>query len=98
VSTAECTIVEDLNSTNGVFIKSKRISQHNLNDGDVISIGDHELVYIDDRQARRAAREYEDTGTHDGPAPNIGAMEAAAQSTSTPPRDGDSPADQPSVA
>jgi type II secretory pathway predicted ATPase ExeA len=64
VTSAECSVLEDLNSTNGVFIKSKRIGQYNLNDGDVISLGDHELVYIDERPARRAARALEDTGTH----------------------------------
>jgi type II secretory pathway predicted ATPase ExeA len=64
VTAAECSVLEDLNSTNGVFIKSKRISQYNLNDGDVVSLGDHELVYIDERPARRAARALEDTGKH----------------------------------
>jgi type II secretory pathway predicted ATPase ExeA len=64
VTTPECTVLEDLNSTNGVFIKSKRISQYNLNDGDVISLGDHELVYVDERAGRRAARALEDTGKH----------------------------------
>jgi hypothetical protein len=43
-----CTI-EDLNSRNGIFIKSKRVRQHHLNDGDVVTIGQHELLYIDDR-------------------------------------------------
>ena len=47
-----CTI-EDLNSRNGVFIKSKRVRQHHLNDGDVVTIGQHELLYIDERPSRR---------------------------------------------
>jgi type II secretory pathway predicted ATPase ExeA len=74
VTNAECSVLEDLNSTNGVFIKSKRISQYNLNDGDVISIGDHELVYVDERPARRAARAMEDTGTHVHKPDNTGNM------------------------
>jgi general secretion pathway protein A len=49
-------VLEDLNSTNGVFIKSKRIRHHNLNDGDVVSIGEHELIYLDERPTSRAAK------------------------------------------
>ena len=45
-------IVEDLNSTNGITVKSKRVRRHNLNDGDVISIGRHDLIYIDERTQR----------------------------------------------
>ncbi|MCC7463179.1 MAG: AAA family ATPase [Gammaproteobacteria bacterium] len=47
-----CTI-EDLNSRNGVFIKSKRVRLHHLNDGDVVTIGQHEILYIDERPTRR---------------------------------------------
>ncbi len=47
-----CTI-EDLNSRNGVFVKSKRVRLHHLNDGDVVTIGQHEILYIDERAARR---------------------------------------------
>jgi type II secretory pathway predicted ATPase ExeA/pSer/pThr/pTyr-binding forkhead associated (FHA) protein len=64
MSNAEFSVLEDLNSTNGVFVKSKRVRHHNLNDGDVISLGDHDLIYIDERPASRAARELADTGKH----------------------------------
>jgi putative secretion ATPase (PEP-CTERM system associated) len=40
-------IVEDLNSTNGVFVGEKQIKKYKLRDGDVISLGVHELVYHD---------------------------------------------------
>ena len=40
-------IVEDLNSTNGVFIGEKQVKKHRLQSGDVISLGVHELVYTD---------------------------------------------------
>jgi chromosome segregation ATPase len=33
------TIIEDLNSTNGVAVNTKRISRHTLRDGDMVSIG-----------------------------------------------------------
>lgn len=41
-----CT-VEDLNSTNGIFIEETAIKRRELIDGDVIAIGVHELVYHD---------------------------------------------------
>ena len=42
-------ILEDLNSTNGVFIRSQRIKQQTLVDGDIIQIGEHRLLYRDMR-------------------------------------------------
>jgi general secretion pathway protein A len=41
-----CTI-EDLNSTNGILIGKNRAKKHRLQDGDVITMGIHELVYTD---------------------------------------------------
>ena len=38
-------VIEDLNSTNGVFMDDQQIKKRRLSDGDVISIGVHELVY-----------------------------------------------------
>jgi general secretion pathway protein A len=49
-------VIEDLNSTNGIFVKSKRVRRHNLNDGDVVVVGQHEIMYMDERSPRvRAA-------------------------------------------
>jgi general secretion pathway protein A len=45
-------VVEDLNSTNGTFVKSNRVRRHYLNDGDVVTIGKHELIYVDERAPR----------------------------------------------
>jgi len=45
-----CTI-EDLNSTNGVSMGKQRIKKRLLKDGDVISLGLHELVYTDLRNS-----------------------------------------------
>lgn len=45
VSTPDGSVVEDLNSTNGVFLNGKRVRRHRLAPGDVIKIGIHELVY-----------------------------------------------------
>jgi type II secretory pathway predicted ATPase ExeA len=49
ISTADGSVIEDLNSTNGVYVKQKRVRKHNLNDGDVVLVGKHELMYIDER-------------------------------------------------
>ena len=65
ITTAEGSVLEDLNSTNGVYIKSKRIRKHNLNDGDVIVLGKHEIMYLDERSARgRAQHQLDATGNH----------------------------------
>ena len=45
-------MIEDLNSTNGIFVKSNRVRRHYLNDGDVVLVGKHELIYVDERAAR----------------------------------------------
>jgi type II secretory pathway predicted ATPase ExeA len=40
-------LIEDLNSTNGVFIDDRQVKRHRLQDGDIVSLGAHELVYRD---------------------------------------------------
>jgi pSer/pThr/pTyr-binding forkhead associated (FHA) protein len=52
VTTPHSCVIEDLNSTNGIYVKSKRVRRHYLNDGDVVVIGKHELIYVDERVAR----------------------------------------------
>ena len=52
ITTSHSCVVEDLNSTNGIFVKSNRVRRHYLNDGDVVLVGKHELIYVDDRAAR----------------------------------------------
>lgn len=46
-------VVEDLNSTNGVFLGEKQIKKYRLRDGDKISLGIHELAYHDLRLPRQ---------------------------------------------
>ena len=48
--------VEDLNSTNGVLLNGKKVTRRQLNHGDMIKIGRHELKFIDD-----SAEEFEHT-------------------------------------
>ena len=52
VTQPDSCLIEDLNSTNGIFVKSKRVRRHNLNDGDVVQVGQHEIMYIDERPSR----------------------------------------------
>ena len=41
--------LEDLNSTNGTYVNGKLIKKHALQDGDVITIGRHQLKYLSGR-------------------------------------------------
>ncbi len=52
VTQADSCLIEDLNSTNGIYVQSKRVRRHNLNDGDVVQVGQHEIMYIDERAPR----------------------------------------------
>jgi hypothetical protein len=43
-------------------VKSKRVRRHNLNDGDVVQVGQHEVMYIDERPSRfRGSGEHVET-------------------------------------
>jgi len=44
-------VIEDLNSTNGVFVGEKKVKKHRLRDGETVSLGTHELIYHDLRSA-----------------------------------------------
>jgi pSer/pThr/pTyr-binding forkhead associated (FHA) protein len=46
VTYGEESIVEDLNSTNGVYVRGQRVTKHQLQHGDVFIIGEHELMYL----------------------------------------------------
>jgi type II secretory pathway predicted ATPase ExeA len=60
VSDQTQSILEDLNSTNGVFIRSQRVKHQKLADGDIIQIGEHKLLYRDMRQAGGAQHAIDD--------------------------------------
>jgi hypothetical protein len=61
VTTAHSSVIEDLNSTNGIYVKSKRVRRHYLNDGDVVVIGKHELIYVDERAQRARTPNFTET-------------------------------------
>lgn len=43
--------IEDLDSTNGTFISGEKITKHALKHGDVITVGKHELKYVNEAAA-----------------------------------------------
>jgi pSer/pThr/pTyr-binding forkhead associated (FHA) protein len=47
--------IEDLKSTNGTAVNSKPIERVQLHDADVITIGQHRIIFQDNAQARAAA-------------------------------------------
>ncbi len=48
ITSPESSIIEDLNSTNGIYIGNKRIKRHRLKDGNVLVLGKHQLTYRSD--------------------------------------------------
>jgi pSer/pThr/pTyr-binding forkhead associated (FHA) protein len=53
--------LEDLNSTNGTYVNGKLIKKHALQHGDVITVGHHQLRYVDDRSEQAPEDEFEKT-------------------------------------
>ena len=45
--------LEDLNSTNGTYVNGKLIKKHALQHADVITVGHHQLRYVDDQAQQR---------------------------------------------
>jgi len=39
-------VLIDLNSTNGCYVNGNRVREHNLQDGDVIAVGHHQLSFV----------------------------------------------------
>jgi type II secretory pathway predicted ATPase ExeA len=63
VTQPDACVIEDLNSTNGIYVQSKRVRRHNLNDGDVVQVGQHEIMYIDERSPRVRSHVIDPTDT-----------------------------------
>jgi pSer/pThr/pTyr-binding forkhead associated (FHA) protein/type II secretory pathway predicted ATPase ExeA len=54
------TFLMDLNSTNGTFVNSRRVSNHALVDNDIISIGNHRIKFYDPHARQRGSLEGEE--------------------------------------
>ena len=61
VTSTDGCVLEDLNSTNGVYLNGKRVRRHRLNPGDVIKVGMHEITYS--RYEPRPAEDLHATAT-----------------------------------
>jgi len=64
------TVVEDLNSTNGITIRGNRVRRHTLRDGDVVGVGQHEILYVDESSAAHLADTHDDLPVIDANAAN----------------------------
>ena len=53
--------LEDLNSTNGTYVNGKLIKKHALQQSDVITVGHHQLRYIEDQVDEAPEDEFEKT-------------------------------------
>lgn len=53
--------LEDLNSTNGTYVSGKLIKKHALQNGDTITIGHHQLRYVDSQASDPEQEEFEAT-------------------------------------
>jgi hypothetical protein len=53
--------LEDLNSTNGTYVNGKLIKKHAMQHGDVITVGHHQLRFVDTQSGDGAADEFEKT-------------------------------------
>jgi len=62
------------------------VRRHHLNDGDVVVLGKHEIMYLDERLARARSAAQESTGDHpaieeSGADASDGAQDASAAGT-----------------
>ena len=53
--------LEDLNSTNGTYVNGKLIKKHALQHGDVVTVGHHQLRFVDDAGSDSEQDEFEKT-------------------------------------
>jgi pSer/pThr/pTyr-binding forkhead associated (FHA) protein len=53
--------LEDLNSTNGTYVNGKLIKKHAMQHGDVITVGHHQLRFVDSQDGDAEQDEFEKT-------------------------------------
>jgi len=53
--------LEDLNSTNGTYVNGKLIKKHALQHGDVVTVGHHQLRFVDSQSLDSEPDEFEKT-------------------------------------
>ncbi len=53
ISNEYLSVIQDLNSTNGLYVKNQRVRRHNLSDGDVVVVGSFQVSYLDEREGEK---------------------------------------------
>ena len=53
--------LEDLNSTNGTYVNGKLIKKHAMQHGDVITVGHHQLRFVNQQESDSSQEEFEKT-------------------------------------
>ena len=71
--------LEDLNSTNGTYVSGKLIKKHALQNGDTITIGHHQLRYVDSQVSDPEQEEFEATMVISQTKPDSAKIQAAAE-------------------
>ena len=61
ITDADQCYIEDLNSTNGIYLGKQRIKKRTLRDGDIVSLGKHSLVFLDGAADEDEADEIDDS-------------------------------------
>ena len=76
--------LEDLNSTNGTYVNGKLIKKHALQHGDVITIGQHHLRFVDSQVESTEQDEFERTMVIGPGQVSTARLDAIAASTPAP--------------
>ena len=79
--------LEDLNSTNGTYVDGKLIKKHALQHGDVVTVGHHQLRFVDTQSSDTEPDEFEKTMviTPGSAVAAVAAKKAAAMAAAAPP-------------
>jgi len=92
--------LEDLNSTNGTYVNGKLIKKHALQHGDVVTVGHHQLRFIDTQSSDTEPDEFEKTMviTPGSAVAAIAAKKASAMTPQPPPAPAPKAAPAPAAA
>jgi pSer/pThr/pTyr-binding forkhead associated (FHA) protein len=88
--------LEDLNSTNGTYVNGKLIKKHALQHGDVVTVGHHQLRFVDTQSSDTEPDEFEKTMVIT-PGSAVAAMAAKKASATTLPPAPPAPAAKPAA-
>src|SRR5687768_1391065 len=93
--------LEDLNSTNGTYVNGKLIKKHALQHGDVVTVGHHQLRFVDTQSSDTEQDEFEKTMiiTPGSAVAAAAAKKASAMSAAAPaPKPAPAPSPRPAPA